>query len=106
MSDRLGTALLAYIGDAVFGLFVRTLALDRLCRTPGAAPPRVETVHREVEQVVTAEGQARVLGALLPVLTEEEQDVVRRARNARVRHRPRGSNYRAYRRSTGLEALV
>lgn len=106
MTERLGTALLAYIGDAVFSLFVRTLVLDRLCPTPDTPPPPVDAVHRQVEQVVAAEGQARLLGALMPVLTEEEQDVVRRARNARLRRRPRGSNYRSYRRSTGLEALV
>lgn len=105
-TPNLSPAVLAYIGDAVFGLLVRKLVLERLCPTADAAPPSLAVLHRAVEPLVAAEGQARMLLALWPALRPEEQDVVRRARNAKVRHRPKGVDYITYRRSTGLEALA
>lgn len=101
-----GPAVLAYVGDAVFGLLVRTLALDRLMAEPGAPAPSLAALHRVVEPLLAAEGQARLLSLIWPDLEPDERDVVRRARNARVRHRPRGTGYATYRRSTGLEALM
>ena len=102
----LSPAVLAYIGDAVFGVLVRTLMLDRLLASTGGVPPGLATLHRAVEPLVAADGQARLLLALWPALRPEERDVVRRARNTRLKHRPRSADYVTYRRSTGLEALV
>ncbi|HEY8498706.1 MAG TPA: ribonuclease III domain-containing protein [Limnochordales bacterium] len=101
----LSPALLAYVGDAVFELVVRTLVLQRRMAGGGGAPSLGE-LHRAVEPLVSAQGQARLLMELWPALTEAERDVVRRARNARSRRRPGPAGYLAYRRSTALEALA
>ncbi len=105
-ADALAPAVLAYVGDAAFGLLVRTLVLERCLADGRGGCPGLAELHREVAPLVSAEAQARLLLALWPALTPYEQEVVRRARNAKTRHRPRRVGYLAYRRSTGLEALV
>ncbi len=91
--SRLPPLTLAYVGDAVFELYVRTslLAGDR---------PRAGNLHRETVELVRAEAQARALEAIRPLLSEEEADLVRRARNQKS---GRGAEYA---RSTGFEALI
>jgi len=89
---------LAYLGDAVFELYVR----DRLLA--GVALPAAE-LHRQAVMRVRATAQAFVLRTCLDELTDDEADVVRRARNARC------SSYRHvdsadYHYSTAFEALL
>ncbi len=88
---------LAYIGDAVYELFIRGRYL--------LPPKRLQTYHHQVVEQVRAEQQARYLDVLLPHLTHEELDVVRRGRNA-TGNRKQRANLRDYQRSTALEALV
>lgn len=103
--DQLPPLTLAYVGDAVFELYVRTrlLAGDR---------PRAGDLHRETVGLVRAEAQARALEAIRPLLTEEEADLVRRARNQKSGTAHRGRNERGearraeYARSSGFEALI
>lgn len=89
---------LAYLGDAVFELYVR----DRLLT--GAALPAAE-LHRQAVMRVRATAQAFVLREFLDELTDDEADIVRRARNARCpsyRHvDPADYHY-----STAFEALL
>jgi ribonuclease-3 family protein len=94
--DKLSPQLLAYIGDAVFELHVRSLLLP--------TQPKVETLHRETVSRVRAERQAQLLTLLQPHLTPEEADVVRRGRNAKVA--PRGRSHYDYRYATAFEALI
>lgn len=90
---------LAYIGDAVYELWVRA----RLVAAGGSAlKPR--DLHREALGWVRAEAQAAALEALRPLLSAAEADIVRRARNQRPGH-PVAAGQAAYRLSTGLEAL-
>lgn len=90
---------LAYVGDAVYELWVR----ERLITTAGnALKPR--DLHRQALGWVRAEAQAAALEAIRPLLTEAEADIVRRARNQRPGH-PAAAGQAAYRLSTGLEAL-
>lgn len=94
----LSSLSLAYLGDAVFELMVRTeLALHR--RT---APGRL---HRAAMAYVTAPHQARMAAALTPLLTEEEADVYRRGRNAAPHSIPKHATRAEYQAATGLEAL-
>lgn len=94
----LSSLSLAYLGDAVFELMVRTeLALHR--RT---APGRL---HRAAMDYVTAPRQARMAAALLPLLSEEEADVYRRGRNAAPHSIPKHATRAEYQAATGLEAL-
>lgn len=90
---------LAYVGDAVHELFVRTgLAFE------GA---KAGAMHRAAIRAVNAAGQARELDRIEPLLTEDERDVVRRGRNAHAHHAaPKHAELADYKRATALEALV
>ena len=90
--------LLAYVGDAVFELAVRTrLAIQ--------GKRRLKDLHLDAVATVRAESQAQVLRQILDHLSEEEQDIVRRGRNSRSTP-PRHAEVHDYRMSTGFEALL
>lgn len=97
---RLKTPLaLAFIGDTVWDLLVRS----RLLRSPH----RVNTLHRQAIALVNAGAQAQALARLLPLLSQEEADVLRRGQNAHARHMvPKNQDPVAYSQATGLEALL
>jgi ribonuclease-3 family protein len=88
---------LAYIGDAVYELFVRGIFL--------LPPKRIQVFHQQVVNQVRAEQQAHQAQQLLPLLTEAEQDLLRRGRNASSRG-PRRVDSQIYQQSTGFEALI
>lgn len=111
---RLSPWVLAYIGDAVFELYARLAALQAIVSlqqagrtpTPDAPPIRARALDRLARERTRAGGQARILAELWSQLDEQEREVVRRARNARLRRRPAGITPQEYRASTALEALV
>lgn len=95
---RLSALSLAFVGDAVFEVFVR----ERLvCR----AQRPVAELHRASVGQVCASAQAQYSEKLLPVLTEEEQDILRRGRNAHSNHVPKNSDPADYHAATAFEAL-
>ena len=89
---------LAHLGDCVYELLVRTW----LCLHGGATNRQL---HRATVEYVSASAQARAAEKLLPLRTEEEQDVFRRGRNARVGAIPRHATPGDYHAATGLECL-
>lgn len=89
---------LAYLGDAVFEILVRTLVLDS---TGGP----VKKLHRKTSSLVNAAAQAAMAAAILPMLTEQEKAVFRRGRNAKTSTMSRHADIQDYRNATGLEAL-
>jgi len=95
--ERLSPIALAYIGDAVFELHVRTKFL--------MPPKRMASYHGQVVTQVRAESQAVHLALLLPDLTEAEKEIVRRGRNACI-SKPRRLDRHTYQQATGFEALV
>lgn len=89
---------LAFVGDAVFTLETRKrLVLDK--NRP------VGNLHRESVKYVNAASQAQAIKNLLPLLSEEEQAVFRRGRNAHTGHTPKNQSESDYHYATGLEAL-
>lgn len=89
---------LAFVGDGVFELLVR----EKLCcesRLP------VSALHRQAVEQVCARRQAEDGRRLQFLLTEEEQEVYRRGRNARVHHVPKNAAVADYHAATALEAL-
>ena len=90
--------LLAYIGDAVYELLVRTHIVATGHR-------RLKSIHLDTVELVKAENQARFIRQMANELTEEEQDIVRRGRNTRSKP-PKNADMQAYRMSTGFEALL
>ncbi|MGB3202362.1 MAG: ribonuclease III domain-containing protein [Nodosilinea sp.] len=96
-AQALSPVALAYIGDAVYELFVRGAFLQ--------PPRRIQAFHRLVVNQVRAEQQAHQVQQLMPLLTEAEQDLLRRGRNASSRG-PRRVDSQIYQQATGFEALV
>lgn len=90
--------LLAYVGDAVFELIVRS-------RLVVAGQRRIRDLHAETVAMVRAENQARLARKLYNHLSEQEQDIVRRGRNTKSTP-PKNADMQEYRLSTGFEALI
>lgn len=95
--QRLSPAALAYVGDAVYELYVRTL-----CLMP---PKRIQSYHEQVVAHVRAETQADFVQSLESLLTPSEIDILRRGRNAAARG-PRRVDPEIYQQATGLETLL
>lgn len=90
---------LAFVGDAYFSLLVRTIVLNNC----NAKPTKL---HRLTSQYVNAEAQSNLLEDILPLLSEVESDVVRRARNAPNNTKSKHFGLADYKRATALEALI
>lgn len=90
---------LAYIGDTVWDLMVRTQLIS--------TGLNVHHMHTRAVALVNASAQAQALSHLKDKLTQDETDLVRRGRNARARHPvPRHQEAADYAGATGLEALI
>ena len=90
---------LAYIGDAVYELIVRTIYVKQAnCQT--------QKLHQRVTAYVSAKAQAKMAAALQPLLTEEEAGVFRRGRNSKPYTKAKNASMEEYLAATGLEALV
>lgn len=89
---------LAYLGDAVFEIIIRTMVLD----TTGGP---VKKLHKKTSSLVNAATQSAMIAAILPELTEQEVTVFRRGRNAKTSTMSRHADIQDYRNATGLEAL-
>ena len=92
-----GSLELAYIGDALYDLYVR----EHLIAHGG----RVRNLHRHAVALVCAHAQAEALTRVEGMLTEAEAGVVRRARNAK-QSPPRNADPAEYHRATALEAVI
>lgn len=90
---------LAYIGDGVFDLIIRTIVVGR-------GNTRANKLHCRTSHIVKAHTQAILAEKLLPYLTEEENSVYRRGRNAHSPTMAKNATVADYRKATGLEALV
>jgi ribonuclease-3 family protein len=90
---------LAYIGDAVYDLLIRTEVVAK-------GNCQVNKYHKQVSSIVKAQSQAELVHVLLDELTEEEQDVYRRGRNANSYTKAKNASMGNYHRATGFEALI
>lgn len=90
---------LAYIGDTVYDLFVRTKILEKGER-------HINDIHKDAIKVVSAAAQARSIHNIEETLTEEEARVLKWGRNAKSGHVPKNADTVDYRWATGFEALI
>ena len=89
---------MAYVGDTVHDLYVRSMLLSR-----GMS---VGKMHKQAVRMVSAGAQARMLEAIEPELEADEADAARRGRNAQAKHSaPKHADPADYAPATGLEAL-
>lgn len=96
---QLAPLSLAYIGDTVYDLFVRTLLIETTTLT-------VRDLHTRAAKLVCAKAQAEAFRRIEPTLSEDELAVFRRGRNAHIGTVPKSASIMDYRTATGLEALV
>ena len=90
---------LAYIGDCVYELIVRTMVVER-----GNRPPR--KLHNESSEFSKAGTQRKIYEALLDGVTKEEADILRRGKNAHFHTKAKNATVLEYRSATALEALL
>ncbi|MDE7270944.1 MAG: ribonuclease III [Acetatifactor sp.] len=90
---------LAYIGDGVYDLVIRTLVVERANRPPNE-------LHKLTSAYVKAEMQAKIIVALKDELTEEEAQVFKRGRNAKPYTTAKNATRADYHKATGFEAVM
>ena len=89
---------LAYIGDAIYDLVIRTIVVER-------GNTSANKLHKKTVTYVNARVQARMIEAMIEELTEEEQAVYKRGRNAKSYTTAKNASIIEYRKATGFEAL-
>lgn len=90
---------LAFIGDAVYEVFVRDYVIEKGYRT-------INEMHKQAIKYVRAKSQSVAVKVLNEELSETEQNVVRRGRNAHPHTVPKNADIGDYRYATALEALI
>lgn len=95
--NLLSPSVLAFVGDAVYGLYVRTM-LSRVNRPSGE-------LHKLSVKYVKASAQAKAFAVIENVLTEKELSVYKRGRNFHTSSTPKSATGGEYHTATGLEAL-
>ncbi len=90
---------LAYIGDCIYDLVIRTVLITHDGGKNGS-------LHNKAAGLVNASAQADLIDAVEPELTEEERAVFHRGRNANNTSKAKNASIVAYRKATGLEALI
>lgn len=93
------TSVLAYVGDAVFELYVRLHVAARTCSKSGM-------LHKKVITFVRAQSQANAIRVLTPELTDEEAAIFRRAKNSNPGSMAKNASPADYKYATGLEAVI
>ena len=89
----------AYIGDAVYELYIRENLVDNTKLKP-------HKLHLESIKYVKASAQANILKFIEEGLTEREKEIVKRARNTKNHHLPKNAEVNDYMYSTAFEGLI
>ena len=97
MAQGIGTADLAYLGDAVFELLVRDMLIKN--GTP------FHSLNPRAKEYVSAIAQSKMYHKIFDELTDEEQTIMKRGRNLHSASRAKSADVSEYRHATGLEAL-
>lgn len=95
----MNTTVLAYLGDAVYEVYVREAMVD-------SGQIHADRLHQGAIRYVRAEGQAAAIRRMFESLSEEEQVLVKRARNKKITSKPRNVDPRVYKWATAFEALM
>lgn len=90
---------LAFIGDAVHTLFIRSKIVNQ-------ENLNVNSYHKISSTHCKASAQANLLERIKDTLSEQEQDIVRRARNAKAHHTAKNADVETYKKATSFEALI
>ena len=98
---EINVLVLAYLGDGIYENYVRKYLINK-------GIGNVNDLQKEATSYVSAKSQAKFLQDMIDnnVLSEEELDVVRRARNYKTTSHPKNCDIVTYKYATGLEALI
>ena len=97
---QLNPLVLAFIGDGVYEVFIRSYIIDRNRNMP------VHKLHIKTISYVRAHEQSNFMNQLTELLNEEELSIYKRGRNAKSGTIPKNADVREYRNATGFEALI
>lgn len=95
----MNTTVLAFLGDSVYETFVRSHVI-------GKGQVNADLLHRAAVRFVRADAQAFALKAMMDELSEEEQGLVKRARNKKISTKPKNADPVVYKWATAFEALI
>ena len=95
----MNAVVLAFVGDAVWSLYVRESLVFE-------ADYKTGTLQKLASERVSAKGQAKLLEKIEGMLTEEEHDIFRRGRNAKKPTKSKNASVAEYNISTGVEAVI
>lgn len=90
---------LAFIGDAIFSLYIRTYLVARANENTGK-------LHTKSIKYVSAKAQCKIIDSILEELTEEEISIYKRGRNTNINNVSKNVDVVSYKKATGFEALV
>lgn len=97
--NKINTTALAYIGDAIYEVYVRKYVLEK-------DSVNVNKQSKLAVKFVRAEGQGFAIKKMMKSLTDSEQNLVKRARNRKITSKPQNANPVTYKLATGFEALI
>ena len=90
---------LAYIGDAVFDLIIRSILVNK-------GNTAVNNLHKKASAIVKAPTQAAIAAAIMDDLSDEEKDIFRRGRNSKPHTKAKNASTMEYLEATGFEAVI
>lgn len=101
MVNSMNVLVLAYLGDCIYEVYVSKYLIEQ-------GIGKVQNLQKESIKYVSAKGQSQFLKEMIDqnLLTEEEINLVKRARNHKSAHRPKNTDIVTYKQATGLEALI
>ena len=97
--DNINTLAMAYLGDAVFDLYIREYLLRKNI-------VKVNELQKEAIKYVSANNQVRLLDKINEFLTLEELEIVKKGRNAKSHKAPKNTDILTYKHATGFETLI
>ena len=100
-TNLINSLVLAYIGDAIYELKIREILIHKKIN-------KVNDLQKESTKYVSAKGQASIVKKLIDnnILTDDEIDIYKRARNSKVNSHPSNTDIITYKEATGFEALL
>lgn len=99
-AKQLNPLVLAFIGDAIYEVFIRTQLVDKNRSLP------VHKLHVKAISFVKAHAQSEFMKIIESQLTEEENNIFKRGRNAKSGSIPKNADVQEYKMATGFEALM
>ena len=101
MNKDKNVLVLAYLGDAIYEVYIRKYLIDKNI-------VKVDNLQKEAIKYVSAKAQAKIINNLIEknILTEEELEIFYRARNHKGTRHPKNTDIVTYKHSTGFEAII